>query len=158
MPGPTLSRTEREILSTAAKLEASGVKVCWRNLGRRVEYVVDGKPHKVFTSATDQAHAALVRKAKEFYAMELRAHVEAKQAAPKAGGSQAGSVEVAALPDVRGVETLPVVRNAIAGGTHKERRDADEGSGLDVCSALSDASFAAGRAGADAGENLAPAV
>lgn len=69
--GPSLSRLERERITDAAKLAASGVSVKWRNIGRRVSYVVAGKDHLVLTSQSGEVHAELCRQvAEEFKQLE----------------------------------------------------------------------------------------
>jgi hypothetical protein len=167
MPGPSLSRIERERIATAAKLEAAGSKVHWRRVFPELSFTADGKRPKddgiVFTQQTRPVYETLCNQAAALYRIELdKAHVEHQRVSQQSQGKDAAGssrhVAVQEIPDVRGVETVRDLRTENAGGAHEERRNAAERSGLDVCAALSDASFAAGRAGADAGENLAPAV
>lgn len=56
---PSLSKTERERIDQAAALAKAGAKIHWRNIGRRLSYVVDGKEHLVLTSGTDRVHGEL---------------------------------------------------------------------------------------------------
>jgi hypothetical protein len=90
---PHLSPAELAAIAAAAKMAHVGVKVSWRNLGRRVDYVVDGKAHKVFTSQTDRVHVELCRQTREEFDAETKRLVEAQRAAKEAakGASQAGA-------------------------------------------------------------------
>jgi hypothetical protein len=109
MAGPSLSKLERERISQAAALAASGSKVQWRNVGRRVSYVIAGRDHLVLTSGSDRVHALLVKQVGEFYEV---AHVEALRAATQeTEGNTAGRVEGLEVHGVAG-DSAPVSAGA----------------------------------------------
>jgi hypothetical protein len=141
MIGPSLSPLERSCIENAAKLAASGVKIHWRNVGRRLEYIADGKPHLVLTSGTDRVHAELVRQTKELWE---KAHAEAVRADRTVGssaeaekGNAARAVEVETVPRMDLELSVPDLRESEhAGQPHGEGRRVDEGNGRLVCAAV----------------------
>ena len=81
---PSLSPLERSRIAAAAKLHVDGVKVTWRNVGRRLAYVVDNREHLVLTAATDRVWAELTRQVREAFDAETQRLVEAREAATEA--------------------------------------------------------------------------
>jgi hypothetical protein len=135
---PHLSPAERSAIAAAAKLAHAGAKVTWRNLGRRVDYVVDGKARKVFSSPSDRVHVELCRQAAAVYRVETdKAYVERQRvsrepqvSAGEAAGGEAGAVEIAAVPDVRSGEAMPALGESGAVLPHHALGHGDEGAGF----------------------------
>jgi hypothetical protein len=90
---PSLSRTERERISAAAKLHVEGVPMKWRRIFPCLAYVVAGKEHVVFTQQTRRVFNVMCDKATEFFNAETQRLVEAREAAEKeaARTAQAGT-------------------------------------------------------------------
>jgi hypothetical protein len=107
MIGPSLSKLERERIGQAAAFAASGHKVQWRNVGRRVSYVIAGRDHLVLTSGSDRVHALLVKQVGEFYEV---AHAEALRT-QETEGNTAGRVEGLEVHGVAG-DSAPVSAGA----------------------------------------------
>lgn len=71
---PNLTRIEKERITQAAEIAASGQSVKWKAFGLRLWYEAGGKQHMVFTQGSRRVYAILCAQAKAFYG---EAHAEA---------------------------------------------------------------------------------